>query len=95
MVGRRAVDAHVGRVGFGAEIIRDRAAHGQASGLDPGAGFPAGTVAEVGEELVEPAHAEGLAMKSHERPRKDGEESVQRPRTCHGADVPGCGNGNV
>jgi hypothetical protein len=38
------------------------AADGEAAGVDPVTGFPAAAVAEVGEELVEAAHAVGRTI---------------------------------
>jgi hypothetical protein len=58
VVGGLAVDEDIGGVGLGAEIGDDFSLHGDAAGFDPVAGFAAGAVAEVGEELVEAAHVE-------------------------------------
>lgn len=64
VIERLSVHADVRRFGLGAAIIRDLVAHRHPATLDPAAGFPAGAVAEVGEELVEPAHQAGI---SHEK----------------------------
>ena len=71
MVEWLAVHPDVGGMNLGAKIIHDRAAHGHAAGLDPGARLAAGGVTEVGEELVEPAHDGWFATKSHKKTRKE------------------------
>lgn len=70
MIKRFAVHAHIGVGRFLPEIVGDLAAHSDAPGIDPGAGFATAAVAEVGEKLVEPTHragnlpgAPGKAMK--------------------------------
>ena len=65
-----AVDAH--RRGFGLlpGIVRDLPGDGHAAGLDPGARLPPAAVAEVGEELVEPAHGRTEAGRRPSTRRK-------------------------
>ncbi len=54
-----AVDADVGGVSFLGWAVGGLAAHGDGAGVDPIAGFAAGAVAEIGEELVEATHGGG------------------------------------
>jgi hypothetical protein len=56
VVERFALDADIGGVGFLGRAVGGLAAHGDGTGVDPIAGFTAGAVTEVGEELVEAAH---------------------------------------
>ena len=66
MIERLAVDKDIGWVCFGAGVVGDFSFHGDAAGLDPVAGFAAGAVAEVGEELVEAAHGSEGRRESSE-----------------------------
>lgn len=56
VVERFAFDADIGGVGFLGGAVGGLAAHGDRAGIDPVAGFAAGAVTKVGEELVESAH---------------------------------------
>lgn len=60
MIQRGAVDLDLGGIRFGAEIFFGDAAHGNPARLNPAAGFTARAVAEIGEQLVQAAHAQCL-----------------------------------
>jgi hypothetical protein len=52
----RAVNLDFAGRGLLRGVFRDRSAHGDASGVDPGPRFAAAAVAEIGEKLIEAAH---------------------------------------
>lgn len=60
MIQRGAVDLDLGGIRFGAKIFFRHATHGNAARLDPAAGLTARAVAEIGEQLVQAAHAQCL-----------------------------------
>ena len=56
VIGRLSINEDVAVVRLGAGIVGDFSADGDAAGVDPVARLTAGTVAEVGEKLIETAH---------------------------------------
>ena len=68
VIGGFTIDAYVGRVGFEAGVVGRLAADGHAPGVNPRAGLAAGTIAEVGKDLVETTH--GLKAVQDGRERK-------------------------
>jgi hypothetical protein len=56
VIKRLTFDEHIGGVGLLGRTVGGLAADGDRAGVDPIAGFTAGAVTEVGEELVETAH---------------------------------------
>lgn len=59
VIERLAIDTNVGGNRFLRDVVGGLTADRNAPSFDPGARFATATVAEIGKELIEPAHREG------------------------------------
>lgn len=84
VVERRAVDLDVGGRGFLRGIVGGLAVDGDAAVVDPVTGLAAAAVAEVGEELVETAHA--WSVSGRKEVATEGRK-VAKEKACVGAAV--------